>query len=76
MAMERRLLMMWVDEDQIPQAPGQGSLQRLGPPYDRIGAEWRIVSHTLSFNLSGAAIMSVLIEAPEGTPPSIEEMQS
>lgn len=62
--MQRKLLIMAVPANLLPTTPGHATNNDLGAPFD-LGPEWRIVSHTLTFNLDGSAILSVLAELPD-----------
>ena len=71
---ERRIVLMRVEPDSIPGAPGEGSIMTLDHPFTSHSSDWRVVSHSINFNLDGALILSVLMEAPKGTAPPKETL--
>lgn len=70
MQMQRQLILMRVEKDEVPDEPGKGTFLNL-LPLSEYGHEWNIVSHDLTIGLDGAGIVSILLETPVGAAPTL-----
>lgn len=64
--MRRKVVLMRIEASQLPQHPGDAAdLEIEGQLLQRLEG-WAIVSHTVSQQLTGEMLLSVMCERPEG----------